>query len=65
MATKNEVVLDTIERLLNEVIVHNEDSRHVTNKQFILYVKDLTVKIREKGREYEKFSGRTGDYEKR
>lgn len=64
MATKNEVVLDTIGRLLDEVIVHNEDPRHVTNRQFIRFVRKLTVKLRQKGQRYEKFSGGTGDYEK-
>lgn len=65
MAKKSEVVLDTIERLLDEVIVLNEDSRHVTSRQFIRYVQDLIEKLREKRQRYEPFSGRTGDYRMR
>ena len=65
MAKKNDVVVDTLMKLLREIVAHNEDYHHVTKRQFIHFVEDLINKLQEKGQRYEKFPGRTGDYEKR
>lgn len=65
MAKKNEVIIDTLNKLLSEVVAHNEDYHHVTRKQFIRFVERLVRKLQKKGQRYEHFPGKTGDLEKR
>jgi hypothetical protein len=65
MAKKNEVIIDTLIRLLKEIEAHNADYHHVTRKQFIRFVEQLVRKLQRKGQRYEHFSGKTGDLEKR
>ena len=65
MARKNEVVVDTLKKLLQEVVAHNEDYHHVTKKQFIHFAEDLINKLQAKGKRFQKFDGRTGEYKNR
>jgi hypothetical protein len=65
MAKKNEVIIDTLKKLLGEIDAHNAEYHHVTRKQFLHFVEDLIDKLQKKGQRYERFSGKTGDLEKR
>ena len=65
MAKKNEVILDTLKKLLEEVKAHNADYHHVTKKSFISFVEDLIKALTKTRKRYQKFEGKTGDLEKR